>query len=119
MGHSVCLNEEEFWQRLERRVTAEFAGFAERPLRYLWCDGFVPVDYLLAGDAPSIAGTAWIGDRQEVWAFTLLLARPITDRASFDWSALLPDDAATGWLAPDSARRVLIIEPAAAVPDDA
>jgi hypothetical protein len=114
IGHPVRLNEDEFWKQLEFRVSEEFAGMAEARLRYLWCDGFVPDDYRLEGGMPEVRGMAWIGGRQEVWEFTLRMPRAITDPESLDWSTLLPPEDVTGWLAPDPARQVLIIEPGAA-----
>jgi hypothetical protein len=44
------VTEDEFWRRLEYRVSHELAGL-EGALRFLWCDGFVPDEYLLDGDA--------------------------------------------------------------------
>jgi hypothetical protein len=55
------MEETEFWQRLEVRVGAEFAGFADRQLPYHWCDGLVPEEYDLAGTEPQIRGVAWCG----------------------------------------------------------
>src|SRR5437762_2845589 len=47
------VTEGEFWARLERRVTTELAGFDERRLRYLWCDGVAPAGYLLSDNPAS------------------------------------------------------------------
>ena len=119
-GQSGCLTEDDFWKHLEYRVDAEFEGSPDRRYRWVWCDGFIP-DHPQPDDDPRvIQGVAWIdpGSGQRLWRFALLLPGPITDRAAFDWSAVLPPDDVTGWLAPDFAEEYLEIEPAAAVPDD-
>ena len=112
------MTEDEFWPRLEFRVSAEFRGMEEDALRFLWCDGFVPQDYALDGPVPAIRGRAWIGNRQEEWGFVLLLPPGEMDRSSFDWSCLLPAADVTGWLSADPLGRRLEIEPAAARPDN-
>ncbi len=55
------MEEPEFWQRLEYRIGAEFAGFADRRLRYYWCDGLVPEEYDLTSAERQISGVAWCG----------------------------------------------------------
>lgn len=85
----MCLDEDDFWKRLEYRVCDEFAGFDDRHLRHLWCDGVTPTEYRLDEKPPLIRGTAWIGDPQDVWQFTVcfrtpsLTARRLTGRRSF------------------------------------
>lgn len=96
------MEEPEFWKRLEFRICAEFAGFADRRLRYYWCDGLLPEEYVLAGAERRITGVAFCGQSgQERWRFTLVLGRVAASRDQIDWSALLPSDRLTGWLTPD------------------
>lgn len=120
------LTEDDFWLHLEYRVSAEFGGFEQPELRRLWCDGFVPEDYVLGGSDPTIRGQAWIGlgrvrggrgEGQEQWEFVLHLGPQATDRTSIDWSALLPPIDATSWLVPDPVNKRLDMEPSAAIPD--
>ncbi|HBI41439.1 MAG TPA: hypothetical protein DDY78_01100 [Planctomycetales bacterium] len=113
------MNEADFWARLEYRVCREFAGMPETHLRHLWCDGFIPEQYLLGDQAPRISGRAWIcnGRRQAEWEFTLLLPRPVNSRDEIEWSSLLPPENMTRWLSLDQAGKRIDIEPAAAVPD--
>jgi hypothetical protein len=91
----------------------------DRHLRYLWCDGFFPQQYLLNDRTPRITGRAWIcnGQKQEEWDFTLFLPNPVGSRQQINWAALLPPENATRWLAIDPVRQRVEIEPAAAVPD--
>jgi hypothetical protein len=60
------VEEREFWTRLEYRICDEFAGFADRHLRYYWCDGLAPEPCNLDGDEPQISGLAWIGQGHEM-----------------------------------------------------
>jgi O-acetyl-ADP-ribose deacetylase len=111
--------EAEFWGRLENRVCRELAAMPAKELRALWCDGFVPVEYLLDDPAPRIAGRAWIGrDGQGEWEFTLLLPRPAGGREEIDWASLLPAEDMTGWLdvEQEGPRPRLTIDPSRAVP---
>jgi hypothetical protein len=83
----------------------------DRALRFLWCDGLVPEQYLLDDPTPRITGRAWLcnGPRQNRWQFTLFLtgiARTVED---ISWAALLPADAATGWLGVDREGRQIRI----------
>jgi hypothetical protein len=54
---------------------------------------------------------------QEEWEFTLLLDRSHDSPDQIEWSALLPASDVTKWLSLDPARKRLVIEPSAAVPD--
>ena len=106
------MEEKEFWRRLEFRVCAEFAGFADRRMRHYWCDGLVPEEYDLAGDRPQIQGTAWCGPSgQEPWRFTLEVGRAAGPGGRIDWPALLPGDEMTSWLVPDPREKTLRINP--------
>jgi hypothetical protein len=113
------MKEGDYWVRLEGRVDREFAGMADRHLQYLWCDGFIPVDYLVDDPTPRITGWTWIcnGPMQEEWEFTLFLPRSVRSRDAIDWASLLPPENVTRWLALDHRRRRVEIEPAAASPD--
>jgi hypothetical protein len=112
------VDEAGYWLSLEDRVCRELAGMRERRLQYLWCDGFIPVDYLLDDPRPRITGRAWIynSPRQPEWDFTLLLPRPFRSRDEIDWASLLPPENVTRWLALDEAGMQIEIEPAVAVP---
>ena len=114
----MSLDEHDFWKRLEYRICEEFAGYEDRQLRYLWCDGLTPVEYTLNAVPPLIRGTAWIGDAQDVWQFTVLLPHTIADRSTFDWSTLLPIAGVTAWMTPELDERRITIEPSRAIPDD-
>ena len=106
------MEEPEFWTRLERRICAEFAGFADRRLGYYWCDGLLPEDYDLTNAERQVNGVAWCGpDGQERWRFTLIVGHDTTTRDNIDWSALLPGERLTGWLTPDLQNKTLRIEP--------
>ncbi len=113
------LHEDEFWPRLEYRVSREFAGIPDNQLRCLWCDGFTPRQYHLDDPAPRVEGQAWIckGSQQDEWEFTLFLPTGIGSRAEIPWASLLPPEDVTRWLALDRGRKRIQIEPAAAVPD--
>lgn len=106
------MDEAEFWKQLEFRIGAEFARFAERHLRYIWCDGIFPEEYDLAGGEPRIQGEALCGSTgQELWRFTLVVGQDAASREQIDWSALMPDDRLTGWLTPDPEKKTLRIDP--------
>jgi hypothetical protein len=114
-----AVNEAEYWMSLEFRLCGEFAGMADRHLRYLWCDGFIPQEYLLDASCTLITGRVWIcnGRRQDEWEFTLFLPQSVGARDQINWAALLPPENVTRWLSVDPAGRRIQIEPAAAVPD--
>jgi len=67
----------------------------------LWCDGFIPEQYLLDRVPHRITGVAWIGigpRNQEEWNFSLVLPLPASSRGEINWAALLPPPEAKGWL---------------------
>jgi len=111
------MGEAEFWGSLEFRLCREFAGLSARRDQYLWCDGFIPTQYLLDDPRPRIIGKAWIcnGQRQAEWDFTLLLPRALGSREEIDWALLLPPENMTRWLAFDEGRRYIEIEPGIAL----
>jgi hypothetical protein len=113
------MTEPDFWPHLEFRLCREFAGLPDNHLRFLWCDGFIPEQYLLDDPSPRITGLAWIcrGANQEQWSFTLLLNRPYGSRSEIDWQSLLPPENRTRWLAVDPQCRRLEIGPSAAIGD--
>lgn len=88
-------------------------------LRWRWCDGFVPERYYLDDPVPRITGSAWIvdGQKQEYWSFTLFLDHVIVSRADIAWETLIPPEDMTRWIALDISRKLIQIEPTAAVPD--
>jgi hypothetical protein len=80
----------------------------DKALRSLWCDGFIPEQYLLDAPTPRITGCAWIGigpRKQERWKFVLSLDGTTGSRDEISWDALLPPDEATGWLMIDPEAR--------------
>jgi hypothetical protein len=98
------VTEADYWLRLEYRVCRELAGMEDKALRFLWCDGFIPEQYLLDEPTPRITGHAWIGNgprKQDRWKFTLFLDQAVCNRDEISWSALLPPDDVTGWLGVD------------------
>ena len=113
------MDEAGFWARLEYRVCREFAGMSDNRLRFLWCDGFIPEQYLLNEQKPRIVGQAWIcnGSRQDAWTFTLFLPHPVRSREEIEWAALLPAENVTRWLAFDQPGKSVQMEPSAAAPD--
>lgn len=114
------MDEADYWVALEFRVCREFAGMPlKNRLRDLWCDGFIPEQYFLDDPSPRITGRAWIchGTKQDEWEFTLLLSHPVGSRAEIDWSALLPPENVTRWLAFDQPSKRIQIEPSAAIAD--
>lgn len=118
----TTVDESHFWIGLEFRIEGETQGFADRRLRGLWCDGFLPDRYLLDDPSPRIEGRAWIiksgrGGCDELWEFTLLLPGPMASRESIPWACLLPPDDVTRWLTIDLTKKSLVIEPGVAVPD--
>jgi len=106
------VDEAEFWGRLERRISAEFAGFAERRLRFYWCDGLFPEACNLVGEESRILGEALCGSSgQEPWRFTLVVGHEAESRDQIDWSKLLPSSRLTGWLTPDPEKKTLWMDP--------
>lgn len=108
------MTEADYWPRLEYRVTRELARMQDSALSSLWCDGFVPESYLVDQPAPCITGRAWIGRgpvAQDEWSFTLVLHQTTLARDVISWSALLPPDESTGWLAVDVEGQWLAITP--------
>jgi hypothetical protein len=110
------MDETEYWKRLEYRVCQEFEGMADNRLRFLWCDGFRPEEYLLDDATPRITGRAWIcnGPRQDEWDFTLALPLRVASRAALDWQTLVPADNVTRWLDVDQTGKRIQINLAAA-----
>jgi hypothetical protein len=115
------VDEGHYWVSLEYRVCREFAGMPENQLRYLWCDGFIPEQYVLDDLTPRITGRVWIcnGPKQDEWEFTLFLSHPARSRAEIEWTSLLPSENVTRWLALDQHGKRVQIEPSAAVADPA
>jgi hypothetical protein len=115
------MTESDFWSHLEFLLCREFAGLPDNHLRFLWCDGFIPEQYILNDRSPRITGLAWIGDRpaQQQWSFSLFLNRPYGSRSEIEWQSQLPPENMTLWFAVDPQGRRLQIEPSAAVVDPA
>ena len=113
------MDEANYWPSLEYRVCREFAGMSDPRLRSLWCDGFIPGQYLIGEARPRIEGRAWIceGRSQHEWGFALLLPHQIGSRDEIPWASLLPAEDVTRWLTLDPRRQRIEIEPMAAVRD--
>jgi|SRR5580704_7277435 hypothetical protein len=111
----------DYWMDLEFRICSELRGMRENHLRFLWCDGIHPEEYLLDEPSPRITGRAWIcnGDRQDKWSFRLFLNKSVGSMSEIDWPSLLPPKDVTRWLAVDVAAKEIQIDPSAAVPDSA
>ena len=112
------MDEADYWANLEYRLCREFAGMSENYLRCLWCDGFIPEQYILHGALPRITGRAWIckGSEQDEWKFTLLLPHQVSSKEEIDWPSLLPPENVTRWLTVDSESKKIEIQPVA-MPD--
>jgi hypothetical protein len=106
------VDEAGYWASLEYRICREFDGMPDRRLRSLWCDGFIPAQYLFS--EPN-----WIcnGPSQDEWDFTLFLPQHVRSRVAIPWASLLPAEDVTRWLALDLRGRRIQIEPMAAVRD--
>ena len=100
-GYSMSVDSEaerQFWEELEFRVSREMQKPNFKKL-FLWYDGFTPEQYFLNETPVRIVGSAWIvGDRHEVWKFTLSLALGASGRPNIDWARLLPAPESDGWL---------------------
>lgn len=109
------MTEDDYWPRLEYRVTREFAVMADAAFRSFWCDGFVPEQFRVSENAACITGVAWIGTgaRQARWEFRLDLPGTVLSRTDVLWAELLPPDDRSGWLTIDVERRVIRIDPSA------
>jgi hypothetical protein len=113
------MTESDFWSALEYRLCKEFRGMTEMRLHEYWCDGFAPASYFVSEVPPRILGYAWIckGNDQREWKFELYLPAPVASPDDIDWATLFPPDNVTRWLAVDKDRKLIQIEPSAAVPD--
>ena len=56
------LHEEPFWTRLEYSATGWLASAADRNLRRLWIDGFIPEAFANTRRGLDVEGTAWVGE---------------------------------------------------------
>lgn len=113
------MDEAEYWSSLEYRVCREFDGIEQCRALRLWCDGFIPFQYELDGELPSIRGVAWIcpGQDQQRWEFTLRLNQQPASREDIVWDALLPAEGVTQWLALDFRAKHIEMVPGEAVAD--
>jgi hypothetical protein len=117
VGALQVVTESDFWTSLEFRLCREFDGFPENDIRFLWCDGFTPEEYLLEEEPRRITGRAWIGScpKEEQWEFTLIMNHPAHSHSSIRWEILLPRESVTGWLSIDLPRKRIQIDPVSAV----
>ena len=114
------MTEQEYFGRLEMRISRELAGMREEHLHGMWCDGFLPEKFVVTGSGSHVAGRVWMANghgNQSLWNFVLLLGRTRVPRADVDWSAYVPAEATTGWLYLDFGRRFLKVKLSAARPE--
>ncbi|MGG6267659.1 hypothetical protein ACQ4M3_11625 [Leptolyngbya sp. AN03gr2] len=106
------MNGAECWERLEFCCCEALREHSERRFRFLWCDGFIPVEYQLDYSAPKIAGKVWIcnGQQQTDWAFTLLLPQLFRPVEAIDWAVLLPSNELVEWLSLNENDRCIEID---------
>ncbi|HEY1687172.1 MAG TPA: hypothetical protein VGG19_20595 [Tepidisphaeraceae bacterium] len=113
------MEQQEFWSRLEVRVTAEIEELKEDGFRGWWCDRFTPHRIGLVGERQAVIGKVWMGkgEAQEQWHFALLLIQIVTNLEEIHWEELLPAREMTGWLSLNAKKKEMKIEPATAYPD--
>lgn len=98
------MDERGFWSALEYRVTREMAGSELCASRGLWCDGFLAAASEAMIQGGIIRGRVWVGldgRKQQAWEFLLRLPGEQASTPLQDWSALLPPEDETDWLAVD------------------
>lgn len=87
------MDEHEFWQGLEFRICAEFAGLTDQRLRYYWCDGLIPEGYDLASAEPASAAPPTAGNAANQPGAVAVHRGPRPAGApQINWPALLPRD---------------------------
>ena len=92
----------------------ELEGMEDRALRSLWCDGFIPEQYLLDDPTPRVTGRAWIGTgprKQDRWELSLFLDHAARTCEGVGRETLLPGDEVTGWLGVDLEEQRLRVKP--------
>lgn len=110
------MQEDDFWTRLECRLTQEMGQLDECRALGMWCDGLRPEQYALRGPGRHIQGECWIGlgpRNQETWQFRLVLKDHLSKRSEIYWPYFLPPDGVTGWLRVFPKQRFLEIAPRA------
>ncbi|MEM1355108.1 MAG: hypothetical protein AAGC44_00745 [Planctomycetota bacterium] len=111
------MDEQDYWDSLEFRISREFAGTEKGKQESIWCDGLIPEHYLLGQLEPKITGVAWIchGPNQGAWQFVLYLIGEPKLASDIEWESQLPSDEVTEWLSyePDERRIVIRLQSAA------
>lgn len=113
------MKESDFWDCLEYRICREMDDFKDCKRLGLWCDGFIPDQYVLDCSPSCITGRVWIGfgpRKQEQWQFKLMLYSAPVRLEDITWSELLPSDEVTEWLGVDIDQKRLEIRPRFAKP---
>lgn len=110
------MREMEFWDRLEYRISREFAGLGKANSRGLWCDGLIPERYELNGEGAVIYGIVWLKAITE-GTFALFLRDPTFNRSTINWDANLPPDDVTDWLEFNLESNYMVIRPGNALSD--
>ena len=108
--------EDEYWEILEYRISLEMKRVPESRALGLWCDGFMPEEYILSGAGRHIRGMCWIGlgsKKQEQWRFKLILKDHISKHSEIYWSYFMPPDNVSGWLRVFPKEKYLEIDPRA------
>jgi hypothetical protein len=110
-------DEGDYWVNLEFRICRELREMPDNRLRFLWCDGLIPNEYVLNVRSPSIMGRAWIcnGRNQDQWQFRLFLNHPVPSLAAINWQSLFPPENVTRWLALNATAKQIQIVPLAAL----
>ena len=116
-GKERFVTETDYWASLEFRICRELARMEENAIRFLWCDGLIPEEYLVDAPSPHITGRAWIcnGRMQEQWEFALVLEHSVRSLEEVSWASLLPSEDVTGWLAVDLEGRRIRLTPSRVV----
>jgi hypothetical protein len=105
--------ERQFWTTLEFRVCDEMRRLPVPRKLGLWCDGFIPENYIFDRMPNYITGVVWIGTGprgQEKWKFVLMLPSSLSSPSDIAWSELLPAPEASGWLIVATEKKELEIE---------
>lgn len=93
------MTEEEFWVKLEYRISRELDAFKDWK-RWFAIDGFLPIEYSHDQESPTISGETWVlgcPDKLSKWRFTFCLPEREDKLESINWEALLPAEGAKGW----------------------
>lgn len=113
------MQQKEFWDRLQLRVTSEIEGLHDENFLSWRCESFVPIRLGLVGDRQAVIGTVrMIHEKgQSTWHFALILIQIVASMEEIEWKQLLPTVHVTGWLSLNALKKEMKIDQAAAFPD--